>query len=94
MEYGMYLLLLWSRDLTKYWCIRTAENQLILKVLTTHATAIAKKLPITTLQDQKTELEILKVSFDDFITVLKDEEYQQNFLNDLKALETIIYWRF
>ena len=67
---------------------------MVLKVLTAHATAIAKGPHIATLQDQKTELGIFEASFDDFITALDDGGYQQDFLSDLQAPETVMYWRF
>lgn len=67
----------------------------MLKVLAAHATAIAKEPSlIATMRDQKTELGILDVLFVKFTAALEDGGYQQDFLSDSMARETITYWRF
>ncbi|MCJ1346307.1 hypothetical protein MMC31_004522 [Peltigera leucophlebia] len=72
--------------------IEYAENPPVLEVLTAHATAVAKgPFPIATLQ---TELEKLKVSFVKWVEALKEGGYQKDFLHDLQAPETVMYWRF
>ncbi|MCJ1346726.1 hypothetical protein MMC31_004944 [Peltigera leucophlebia] len=69
-----------------------AENPPVLKVLTAHATAAANgPSPIATVL---IELEKLKVSFVRWADALEEGGYQKDFLNNSRAPEAVMYWRF
>ncbi|MCJ1344408.1 hypothetical protein MMC31_002611 [Peltigera leucophlebia] len=93
--FGLLYGMAWERVL------EYAENPSVLKVLTAHATAIANgPSPIgdnaTSIkkQVQKTELRKLGASFVEFADALEEGGYQQDFLEDVHALETVKYWKF
>lgn len=79
----------------------SADDKETLRLLGTHATVLANAedsvgeiLIKPREDDQKTPLGQLEMAFTNFIDVLEEERCPQGYLQDLKARETIVYWRF